>query len=398
MATEHDPLRNDLRNAAANETHDSNPDPITGAPGSHPIGTGAGAAGGGLAAAAAGAAIGSVVPGIGTVVGGVVGAIVGSVAGGYAGKGVAESINPTDEDAYWREQHATRVSADDPHTYDDDYAPAYRHGYESRLKHGPEKEFHEAESELSQDWERVKGKSRLGWDKAKDHTRAAWEKLGTSTGTTGTTGSSSVNAYATSGSGGSATTGTSASSASGRGTSVPESSVNVAPRTGDNSLLGNEASHPIATGLGAAGGGTAGVVAGAAIGSAIAPGPGTLVGGAIGAVVGGLTGGSVADDIAERINPAEEDKHWRSTHTTRPYYESGMTYDDDYAPAYRYGWESRGQYKGQRFEDRESDLGRNWDRVKGKSRLSWEKAKNATRDAWHKVERAIPGDADRDGR
>ena len=39
-----------------------------------------------------------------------------------------------------------------------------------------------------------------------------------------------------------------------------------------------------------------------------------------------------------------------------------------------------------------------WDKVKGDSRLTWDKAKNATKDAWHSVERAIPGDADRDGR
>jgi hypothetical protein len=41
---------------------------------------------------------------------------------------------------------------------------------------------------------------------------------------------------------------------------------------------------------------------------------------------------------------------------------------------------------------------RDWEKVKDTSRLSWEKAKDATRDAWHRIERAIPGDADRDGR
>ena len=38
---------------------DSNPDPITGAPGSHPVGTGLGAAGAGAAGAAIGATIGT---------------------------------------------------------------------------------------------------------------------------------------------------------------------------------------------------------------------------------------------------------------------------------------------------------------------------------------------------
>src|SRR6266851_3247743 len=48
-----------------------NPDPITGKPGAHPVGTGAGAAGGGLAGAA-----------IGGAVGGPVGAAVGAAVGG----------------------------------------------------------------------------------------------------------------------------------------------------------------------------------------------------------------------------------------------------------------------------------------------------------------------------
>jgi hypothetical protein len=39
-----------------------------------------------------------------------------------------------------------------------------------------------------------------------------------------------------------------------------------------------------------------------------------------------------------------------------------------------------------------------WDRVKGSSRLTWDQAKSASRAAWHRVERAIPGDADGDGR
>jgi hypothetical protein len=37
-------------------------------------------------------------------------------------------------------------------------------------------------------------------------------------------------------------------------------------------------------------------------------------------------------------------------------------------------------------------------RFKAKSRLTWENAKDAVRDAWHRTERALPGDADRDGR
>ena len=65
---------------------DRNPDPITDAPGAHPVGVGIGAAVGG---AAAGAAAGSVAGPVDTVAG----AAIGAVAGGYAGKAAAESID-----------------------------------------------------------------------------------------------------------------------------------------------------------------------------------------------------------------------------------------------------------------------------------------------------------------
>ena len=167
-------------------------------------------------------------------------------------------------------------------------------------------------------------------------------------------------------------------------------------KTGDanrDPITGAPGSHPVGTGVGAAAAGAAG----AAIGSVV-PGVGTAVGGAVGAVVGAVAGGLAGKGVAEAINPTNEDAYWRENYKTRPYVTGDATYDDDSAPAYRYGWESRTQYRDKRFEDVESDLGRNWDRAKGRSRLGWERAKDATRDAWHRVERAIPGDADRDGR
>ena len=156
---------------------DTNPDPITGAPGSHPVGTGVGAAGAG----AAGAAIGSMAGPIGTVIG----AVVGAVAGGYAGKGVAETIDPTAEDAYWRENHKSR-----PYAKGQDYnqlAPAYRYGWESRQRHQG-KNFDEVETHLRTDWERQHGSSGMGWDKAKMAVRDSWDRLASrDTASAGTT-------------------------------------------------------------------------------------------------------------------------------------------------------------------------------------------------------------------
>ncbi|MEO8362467.1 MAG: hypothetical protein ABI672_20745, partial [Vicinamibacteria bacterium] len=69
-----------------------------------------------------------------------------------------------------------------------------------------------------------------------------------------------------------------------------------------------------------------------------------------------------------------------------------------YQPAYKYGWESYPKYAGKKFNDVEPQLSRDWERNRAGSSLTWDKAKQATSDAWHRVERALPGDADHDGR
>jgi phage tail tape-measure protein len=106
---------------------DANRDPISGEPGAHPVGTGVGAAAAGAADGAAGGLI------VGPA-GAAVGAAIGAVAGGLAGKGVAESIDPTVEDAYWRENYAQRPYYDKNSAYEE-YQPAYKYGWESQSKY-----------------------------------------------------------------------------------------------------------------------------------------------------------------------------------------------------------------------------------------------------------------------
>jgi hypothetical protein len=146
---------------------DANRDPITGSPGAHPVGTGVGAAGGG----AAGAAIGA----IGGPVGAAVGLVAGAVAGGLAGKGVAEKIDPTVEDAYWKANYSKQkyVDRDAPYTA---YQPAYRTGYVGRSRF-PDKTFEEVELDLQRDYEKSRGQSGLSWDKARLATRDAWHRV-----------------------------------------------------------------------------------------------------------------------------------------------------------------------------------------------------------------------------
>lgn len=156
-----------------------NPDPITKAPGSHPIGTGVGAAAGGAAVAGAavitGAVLGSAIGPVGTAIGAAVGAAVGAVAGGLAGKEVAESINPTFEHTYWRTNYMSRPYMVTDMTYDD-YGPAYQYGWETRSLQ-PGKTFKDIENDLEQNWEKVKGKSRLMWHQATAATRDAWDRV-----------------------------------------------------------------------------------------------------------------------------------------------------------------------------------------------------------------------------
>ena len=165
------------------------------------------------------------------------------------------------------------------------------------------------------------------------------------------------------------------------------------PSANRDPITGEPGAHPIGVGLGAALGGAA---AGAATGTIAGP-IGTVIGAAVGAIVGGLAGKTAA----ESIDPTLEDAYWRENYATRPYVKPGAGYDD-YGPAYKYGTEAYMRQPGRSFAQVETELARDWDKVRGKSTLEWERAKIATSDAWNRmsnsIERAIPGDSDHDGK
>jgi len=314
MATRRD---NDLDRT---ENPDRNPDPITGAPGSHPIGTGVGAAGGGAAGAAIGAAIGAGATGPAAPIGAVVGAVVGAVAGGLAGKGAAEAVNPAAEDQYWRQNYASRPYYESNYTYEEDYRPAYQYGWSSRTEHA-NKNFSDVENDLERGWDKTKSSSRLGWDKAKHATRDAWDRLESkfdrdrNTGTTGSSGS----------------------------LGAPQAYPGHTDERGEMpsavSTTGRMSGSDLSSGF--SGTQTAGMD--------------DRTGGLMGTQIGGDT------DVDNWVN------------------------------------NNRTRYAGRRFDDVETDLRRDWESShRGES--TWEKVKDSVRSGWHKVERALPGDADRDGR
>ena len=149
----------------AAEDKDFNRDPITDEPGAHPVGTGIGATGGAVAGAAAGA--------IGGPVGAAIGGVVGAIAGGLAGKAAAETVNPTAEEAHWRENYM-REPYYQPSRSFDDYAPAYRLGVTGRTQY---QDWGTAEPQLASEWERSRGGSGLSWPEAQPASRAAWDRI-----------------------------------------------------------------------------------------------------------------------------------------------------------------------------------------------------------------------------
>jgi uncharacterized protein YcfJ len=145
-----------------------NRDPITGTPGAHPIGTGIGAA---VLGAATGAGVGTVAGPVGTAAGMVAGAVV----GGLAGKEIAEKIDPTAEDTYWRVAYLECSYVDDSSPYET-YQPAYRIGYEVYSRF-PEKAWDDIEPEMRSAYEKAGYAVGLEWEKAKYATRDAWQRL-----------------------------------------------------------------------------------------------------------------------------------------------------------------------------------------------------------------------------
>ncbi|MBV8938670.1 MAG: hypothetical protein JO089_02370 [Alphaproteobacteria bacterium] len=145
--------------------------------GDHPVGGAVGAAIGAAAGAAvAGAAKGAVAGAAAAgPAGAIAGAGVGGVLGALAGKGIAQAVNPTTEDVYWRDHYQSRPYIDSTVNYET-YQPAYKYGIDAFSRY-PGRSYDEIEPELRAGWESARGASVLSWDKASYATRDAYERL-----------------------------------------------------------------------------------------------------------------------------------------------------------------------------------------------------------------------------
>lgn len=111
------------------------------------------------------------------------------------------------------------------------------------------------------------------------------------------------------------------------------------------------------------------------------------------------------EDAPPRVTPSRQEApvsstleldYWRTNYQHRPYVEPGVSYDE-YAPAYRYGWEAYTTHAGlgRSFEQLEPDLRGRWETYRGTSKLSWEQARHAARDAWARIEKGADNPTDR---
>lgn len=167
MTLKNGPSENENVRRARNE------DPITGEPGSHPVGTGVGAVLGGAAAGAAAGAVGGPI-------GAAVGVVAGGVAGAYAGKAVAEEVDPTIESAYWRENFEERPYYRNDYTYED-YEPAYQSGWEMEFQDGDGTSWDQREAEARRRWEEYYNDNEIEplmtWEDAKYASKDAYQRI-----------------------------------------------------------------------------------------------------------------------------------------------------------------------------------------------------------------------------
>jgi hypothetical protein len=84
-------------------------------------------------------------------------------------------IDPTAEEAYWRENYSSRPYVNRGAPFDE-YGPAYRYGVDTYGRHEG-RSFEDAEPELRRDWDGARGTSGLTWENAKHATRDAWQRL-----------------------------------------------------------------------------------------------------------------------------------------------------------------------------------------------------------------------------
>ena len=146
--------------------------------------------------------------------------------------------------------------------------------------------------------------------------------------------------------------------------------------TNPDAITGAPASHPGATGVGAA----SGAATGAALGAIGGP-----VGAVIGGVVGAAVGGAAGHGICEWNDPSDE-SYWKGEYKNRKYFDKTANYDTDVVPAFSYGSRLRSGKTTEKstFASVEDKVKQEWDKVRGKSKYSYDQARPMISDAYER--------------
>ena len=141
-------------------------------------------------------------------------------------------------------------------------------------------------------------------------------------------------------------------------------------------VTGEPSAATVGLGTGAVGGG----LAGATVGGAVAGPVGVMVGGVAGAVAGAYGGTRIADTIY----PPEEEQYWGEHHGEEEWAEKDSTYDQ-YAAAYRTGYQAYQNYGDKPYEEIEPQLEREYSQSDANRVVSWSRARPALKAAWRRA-------------
>jgi hypothetical protein len=83
-------------------------------------------------------------------------------------------------------------------------------------------------------------------------------------------------------------------------------------------------------------------------------------------------------------NWTRDQSWWRENFRDRPYVKADHLFEY-YEPAYRYGYESAGRFRGRTWNDVEPELRTGWAQFEGPGQSTWENIKDAVRDAWERI-------------
>ena len=88
---------------------------------------------------------------------------------------LAVRVNPEVEETYWRQNYLREPYYERGYTFDD-YLPAYRTGWEGRLRYAG-RNYEQCERDLQRDYQRNRGRSQLDWAKNRHAVRAGWDRF-----------------------------------------------------------------------------------------------------------------------------------------------------------------------------------------------------------------------------